>query len=122
MRDEAGLLEMETALRDFYPMPELVGQPPGSVLPPAVLSNPDYRWLLGLVDGEPVGTAMAHRKAHSVHVEWITSDPTRRGKGYGEAMTWEATPRVARPPRDAHRQRRRSPDVRADGLPVGPAA
>ncbi len=89
--DAAGLLQMETALRDFYPMLELVGQPPGSVLPPAVLSDPDYRWLLGLVDGELVGTAMAHRKAHSVHVEWITSDPARRGKGYGEAMTWEAT-------------------------------
>ena len=29
--------------------------------------------------------------AHSVHVEWITSDPARRGRGYGEAMTWEAT-------------------------------
>jgi Acetyltransferase (GNAT) family len=91
VRDEVGLLEMETALRDFYPMPELIGQPPGSTLRPALLSNPDYRWLLGLVDGKPVGTAMAHRKAHSVHVEWITSDPARRGKGYGEAMTWEAT-------------------------------
>ena len=91
VRDEAGLLRIETALRDFYPMPELVGQSPGSVLVPGLLSNPDYRWLLGLVDGEPVGTAMTHRKAHSAHVEWITSDPARRGKGYGEAMTWEAT-------------------------------
>ena len=91
VHDDTGLLQMETALRDFYPMPELGGQPPGSVLPPTLLAKPDYRWILGLVDGAPVGTAMAHRTAHCVHVEWITSDPARRGKGYGEAMTWEAT-------------------------------
>jgi GNAT superfamily N-acetyltransferase len=91
VHDEADLSRMETALRDFYPMPELIGQPPGSALRPAMLANPDYRWLLGLVDGEPVGTAMAHRRAHAVHLEWVTSDPARRGKGYGEAMTWEAT-------------------------------
>lgn len=91
VRDEADLLRTERALRDFYPMTELDGLPPGSALRPELLANTDYRWFLGLVDGEPVGTAMAHRKAHSVHVEWITSDPARRGKGYGEAMTWEAT-------------------------------
>jgi len=89
--DAADLVRMETALRDFYPMPELAGAPPGSVLRPSLLEHDDYRWFLGLVDGEPVGTAMAHRKAHATHVEWITSDPQRRGKGYGEAMTWEAT-------------------------------
>jgi len=91
VHDAADLVRMEAALRDFYPMPELAGQPPGTILPAAVLGDPEFRWFLGVVDGQPVGTAMAHRRAHAVHVEWITSDPVRRGKGYGEAMTWEAT-------------------------------
>jgi hypothetical protein len=89
--DRQGFERIEAACRDFYPVPELVGAPPGSMFSAALVGAPDYRWFLGVVGGEPVGTAMAHRTKTCLHVEWITSDPSRRGKGYGEAMTWEAT-------------------------------
>ena len=86
------VLRFERACIDFYPMPELADRPAGTVFPiDAVLDSDEYRWLLGLVDGEPVGTAMAHASPGAVHVEWITSDPERRSRGYGEAMTWAAT-------------------------------
>jgi len=91
VHDAATFARLEGACRDFYPVPELVGQPAGSMFPATLATDPDYRWLLGLVDDEPVGTAMAHRNAGMATIEWITSDPARRGKGYGEAMTWEAT-------------------------------
>lgn len=90
--DPADLLRFERACIDFYPMPEVADRPPGTVFPvDALLATDDYRWFLGLVDGSPVGTAMAHASPGAVHVEWITSDPQRRGRGYGEAMTWAAT-------------------------------
>lgn len=86
------LHRLERACIDFYPMPEVAGRAAGSVFPvEALLAGEEYRWLLGLVDGRPVGTAMAHASTEAVHVEWITSDPSRRGRGYGEAMTWAAT-------------------------------
>ncbi len=91
VRDAEGFARLEGACRDFYPVPEMIGHPPGSMFSPTLVDAPDYRWFLGVVDGEPVGTAMAHRSETCSHVEWITADPNRRKRGYGEAMTWAAT-------------------------------
>jgi GNAT superfamily N-acetyltransferase len=86
--DPDTLRRYERTVVDAYPMPEMAGAP--QVFPDALLSDERFRLYLGLVDGEPVGTSMAHLGTAMSHVEWVTSTPAVRGRGYGEALTWAA--------------------------------
>lgn len=87
--DPDNLRIFERTLTDGYPMPELQGR--AGIFPDALLDDDSFRLYLGLVDGEAVGTAMAHLGASMSHVEWVSSSEAVRGRGYGEAMTWAAT-------------------------------
>lgn len=87
--DTDTLRVLERTLIDGYPMPEL--QDGAGVFPDALLDDDAFRLYLGVVDGEPVGTSMAHLGASMSHVEWVSSTQAVRGRGYGEAMTWAAT-------------------------------
>jgi hypothetical protein len=89
--DPDTLRALERTLIDAYPMPELRGLGAGAFLPDALLADDSFRLYLGRVDGEPVGTSMAHLGQSMSHVEWVSTTAAVRGRGYGEAMTWAAT-------------------------------
>ena len=91
VQDAPDLVRMEAAMREFYPMPELAGQPPGSVLPAGLLGDPEFRWFLGVVDGDPVGTATGAPQGERGARRMDHLGPGATRQGYGEAMTWEAT-------------------------------
>jgi ribosomal protein S18 acetylase RimI-like enzyme len=89
--DPATLRTFEQTAIDAYPLPELAALEAGAFMPPSLLDNDRFRFFLGFVDGEPVGTSMAHLGASMSHVEFVSASPKVRGRGYGEAMTWPAT-------------------------------
>ena len=66
---------------------------PHCSLPPCWVARPSV--FLGLVDGRPVATAMAHVAAGVNHVEFVSTRSDHRGRGIGAALTWAAT--VAEP-------------------------
>jgi hypothetical protein len=89
--DPATLRTFERTAIDAYPLPELAELDAGTFMPPALLDDDQFLFFLGAVDGEPIGTSMAHRGASMSHVEYVSASPSVRGRGYGEAMRWPAT-------------------------------
>jgi hypothetical protein len=88
--DPETLRTFEQTAIEAYPMPELADSSRGFI-PASLLDDDRFRCFLGLVDGQPVGTSMAHLGASMSHVEFVTAIPAVRGRGYGETMTWPAT-------------------------------
>jgi len=76
---------------DAYPLPELAGVDAGTFTPPSLLDDARFQFFVGLVEGEPLGTSMAHVGHSMSHVEYVSTKEAARGRGYGEAMTWPAT-------------------------------
>jgi GNAT superfamily N-acetyltransferase len=89
--DARTLETFERTAIDAYPLPELAGAHAGMFMPTALVDDDRFFFFLGLVDGEPIGTSMAHLGASMSHVEYVSAMPAARGRGYGEAMTWPAT-------------------------------
>lgn len=89
--DAPTLQTFERTAIEAYPLPELADVHTGTFMPAALLDDDRFLFFLGLVDGEPIGTSMAHRGASMSHVEYVSASPRVRGRGYGEAMTWPAT-------------------------------
>jgi hypothetical protein len=89
--DSDTLRVLEHTLIEAYPMPELRDVGAGAFLPDALLDDDRFRLYLGLADGEPVATSMAHLGTSMSHVEWVSSSRAVRGRGFGEAITWSAT-------------------------------
>jgi hypothetical protein len=91
VHDEAGMLDFERTMIAGYPVSELEGAPPGTGFPAKLLEVPDIRFWVGYEDDRPVATAgtLVHHGLN--HVEWISALPEVRGRGYGAAMTWQAT-------------------------------
>jgi hypothetical protein len=84
--DGAGLEEFAGALAAYYPMPAEAR----ACFGPAMLGGATRVWI-GREAGRPVGVAAAHISHGVVNIEWVAADPACRGKGYGAAMTWQAT-------------------------------
>jgi hypothetical protein len=85
--DAAGLKDFVETLIEGYPMPGAEGT---SIADPTILDGP-FRLFVGYVDGLPVATAGA-RLGHGLNdVEWVSTRPEARGRGYGAALTWAAT-------------------------------
>ena len=63
------------------------------VLRRPLLDDAARRWQhwVAYLDGDPVGTASAWVADHHVHVEFISTLPTARGRGIGAALTLTAT-------------------------------
>lgn len=55
-------------------------------LPARALSAEGWKYWVGYLDGEPVGTASAHLTAEHVHVEYISTVEQARGRGIGGAL------------------------------------
>jgi hypothetical protein len=89
--DEQRMHEFEGAMVRGYPVPELVGLPPGTGFPTRLFDEPDLQLWVGYEDDHPVATAGALVHHGLNHVEWISAIPEVRGRGYGAAMTWKAT-------------------------------
>jgi hypothetical protein len=75
------------ALTEGYPMP---GGDEGPFGRDEILDGP-LRLYVGLVDGLPVATAGACVAHGLIDVEWVSTMPGARRRGYGEALTWAAT-------------------------------
>jgi hypothetical protein len=84
--DAPGLVEFARSLAAYYPMPEQAV----SCFAPGLLGGPTQMWI-GREAGRPVGVAAAHLSHGVANIEWVAADPACRGKGYGAAMTWQAT-------------------------------
>lgn len=85
--DAGRLRQFVDAIVEGFPMPDAEQT---ALATEAFLDGP-VRLFLGLVDGVPVATSGA-RLAHGiVDVEWVSTSPDRRGRGYGTALTWAAT-------------------------------
>jgi hypothetical protein len=88
VRDEATLEAFDVTMVDAYPIPELRGI---RSFHPGILELPGWHMWLGVLDGEPVGTAAAHVSERLVDIEWISTKEHVRGRRIGEALTWAAT-------------------------------
>ena len=89
--DADTLRTFERTAIEAYPLPDLAGLDVGAFTPPSLLDDDRFQFFLGLVDGEPLGTSMAHLGHSMSHVEYVSTKEAARGRGYGEAMTWPAT-------------------------------
>lgn len=87
--DPETLRTFEQIAIEAYPMPEFADSGRG-FMPASLLDDDRFRFFLGFVDGQPVATSMAHLGSSMSHVEYVTTMPAVRGRGYGEAMTWPA--------------------------------
>lgn len=56
----------------------------------AQLRVPHSHWLVGLLEGQPVATAMSVVDEGVSYIAWVSTVPEHRKKGYGEALTWQA--------------------------------
>jgi hypothetical protein len=88
--DGAGLARFERVLVDAYPLPEWAELPRGSVFPPSTLGSGVARYWLGSAAGRTVCTSMSIVHAGVNLVEWVSTHPAARGRGYGAAVTWAA--------------------------------
>jgi GNAT superfamily N-acetyltransferase len=88
VRDAETLAVFDATLSEAYPIPELIGR---RQFGDGLLDAPGWSMYLGLLDGEPVGTAAARVAEGFVDVEWISTHERARGRGIGEALTWAAT-------------------------------
>jgi hypothetical protein len=84
------LATFEATLVAAYP-----AGPGGSLFSPPILDVDDVTLWLAHLDGEPVGTALAHHGGRVNGVEIISCLPTVRGRRIGEAVTW--LPTLVRP-------------------------
>jgi GNAT superfamily N-acetyltransferase len=79
------LEDFERTLIAGYPLPE-----GGSIVDPRLLGR-GLCAFVGYVDGRPVATAGSHTAFGLTEVEWVSTLPDFRGRGYGAALTWHAT-------------------------------
>lgn len=88
VRDAETLEAFDRTLVEAYPVPPLRGR---RTFWPGILELPGWHMWLGLLEGQPVGTAAARVTESLVDVEWISTMPSARGRRIGEALTWTAT-------------------------------
>lgn len=88
--DEGTLAAFEHALVAGFPIPELQEPRTGAVFDGRALGDSSFRMWLGLVDGLPIGTSVAHVRDGVVGVYLVAVIEEARRRGFGEALTWRA--------------------------------
>ena len=117
--DSADLLaEYEQVLVDGFPLESLQPWQRGVALHESVVGAPGMRCFIGRVEGRAVTVATSIVSPGLNHVEWVATLPDARGRGYGAAVTWEATLADPTASRRAHRHRHGEAGLRAHGLPA----
>jgi hypothetical protein len=81
----------ETTLIDGFPIHDLQPAQPGTFFEGDVMNAPGWHHYVGFVDDVPVATASAYVGPHVLRVDNVATLPDRRGRGYGAALTWQAT-------------------------------
>jgi hypothetical protein len=89
--DADALRTFERTVIEAYPLSELAAPDAGTFTPPSLLDDDRFQFFLGLVEGEPLATPMAHLGHSMSHVEYVSAKEAARGRGYGKALTWPAT-------------------------------
>ncbi len=83
--------DYEQVLIDGFPLESLQPWRAGVVFHPATLHVPGTRLFVGRVEGRAVSVATSIAGCGVNHVEFVATLPDARGRGYGAAVTWEAT-------------------------------
>ena len=91
VHDAGSAQDWEQALVQAFPMTELQPFQAGCMLPVAALALERWHHWVGYLEGEPVATASAYLNDGHVHVEYISTVETARGRGIGRAITAAAT-------------------------------
>ena len=84
---DEGVGLVERTVIDGYPLPELAGRPPGSVLPPSLLDTPIVV-RLGYVDDEPAAATLGYVGQGVVNLCLAATLPNARRRGVWAAMVW----------------------------------
>jgi hypothetical protein len=74
-----------------YPFYGFEKSPDGVLFDPKLLSNPKLRFWLAMEGDNPAGVAITAIDHGINHVALIVTLPEVRGRGYGAALTWEAS-------------------------------
>jgi hypothetical protein len=86
--DRAGLDDFERIMIDGYPFSGLTA---GALFGTSLLNDESLRFWVGYEHGRAVSAALACADTGINNVMLITTLPEARGKGFGEALTWEAS-------------------------------
>ncbi len=88
VRTPSDLVDFERASFEGY---ESTGTfEPGRTHAPASLDDPNMRYFLGRVDGQPVSASIAVVSDRVVGIFGVATVPAYRRRGYGTALTWAA--------------------------------
>lgn len=84
------LATFERTLIDTYPLPEWAALAPGLVFTPEVLGSGALHYSIGWVGDRPVCTSATTVSAGVNLVEWVSTSPDVRGRGFGASITFAA--------------------------------
>jgi hypothetical protein len=82
---------VERVAAEGFPMEDIDASVAGSVFGAELLSKPNLRFWLGWHQERPVGVAVMSIDHGINQVMLVTTLPDARGRGFGEALTWEAS-------------------------------
>lgn len=91
VRDEEGLHAFETAIIRGFPIQELEGQAPGTAFSADILTDDRQRLWVGWEEERPVSAAATFVAGGVNNVNLVATVPEARHRGYGAALTWQAT-------------------------------
>jgi GNAT superfamily N-acetyltransferase len=91
VKDARGAEDWERALVDGFPEQALQPFSARCFLPEGALKAEGWTYWVAYLDGRPAGTASAHMNPGFVHVEFISTVESARGRGIGRALTATAT-------------------------------
>lgn len=89
--DEEGLRAFEVAMVRGFQMHELEGQGPGSAFSAGMLADARHRLWIGWEGERPISAAAAFIAEGINDVTLVATVPEARQRGYGAALTWQAT-------------------------------
>ncbi|CAN5758507.1 hypothetical protein BH18ACT15_BH18ACT15_09270 [soil metagenome] len=89
--DAGGLQAFEAAAAEGFEHPEMLAGGAGSVHAPGVLDDENLHVFVGRVRNRAVSVAMAYVSHDIVGVYGVATVPGFRRRGYGEALTWDAS-------------------------------
>jgi GNAT superfamily N-acetyltransferase len=91
VRDTAGLNAFATAIVRGFGMPEIEAQEAETAFSPSMLSDDRRHLWVGWEGDQPVCAAASFVEAGVNNVDLVATVPEARRRGYGAALTWQAT-------------------------------
>jgi Acetyltransferase (GNAT) domain len=91
VRTEASLHAFEQVAISGFPMEGIASLVPGSIFSPAILNDERMKFWLGWEGEQPVSIGLTRVEEGINHVHIIATVPEARRRGYGAALTWQAT-------------------------------